>query len=161
MTATFDAATDTKGAKGPQPPFDMRAIAGFATHAAGAILVLGAIGVWLEPTTYAGADLVVMKLAVSLFLSLAGFLILLDRRANDVPEVEIDTVRREVRVVTGGGRRRKITRRTAIRDLGRAEVMGETVRLKAANGDVLVDVSLHDAQVRNHLFGALQDAGKL
>ncbi|WP_147104058.1 hypothetical protein [Tateyamaria sp. syn59] len=161
MTATFDATTDTTEAKGIKSALGIGTITVFATRAAGAILVLGAIGVWLEPTNYAGADLVVMKLAVSLFLSLAGFMILQDRRVTDSPDVEIDTVRRELRVVTGAGRHRKVTRRTAIRDLGKAQVIGDTVRLKAANGDVLADVSMSDARVRRHLCGALHDAGKL
>lgn len=161
MTATFDTTTDHDAADAPRALFTRRSIARFVTRVFGAVLVLGGIGIWLEPTPYAGADLVAMKLAVSLVFSLAGFMILQERRTDDTAEVEIDTVRREVRVLTGAGRARKLARRTAIRDLGKAELMGDSLRLTAANGDVLADVSLADTHIRKSLCSALHDAGKL
>ncbi|KIC49120.1 hypothetical protein [Tateyamaria sp. ANG-S1] len=161
MTATFDATTDTNDCNAPSARMDTATVARFAMRTAGVVLVLAAIGVWLEPTAHAGPDLLVMKLAVSLFLSLAGFMILQDRRVQESPDVEIDTVRREVRVIARNVRDRKLVRRIAIRDLGKAEMLGDRVVLKAANGDMLADVSLADARVRSSLCHALQDAGKL
>ncbi|WP_299041130.1 hypothetical protein [uncultured Tateyamaria sp.] len=161
MTATFDATTDT-GPNGMLSRFGgPRNLGRFALRTVGAVLVVAGIGVWLEPTAYPGPDLVAMKLGLSLFLSLAGFLILHDRDADQGPELHIDTVRREVRLVKSTGGRHSVLDRTPLRDLGKAEDLGDTVRLSAANGEVLGCVSMADPQVRARLCGALQDAGKL
>ena len=161
MTATFDATTDTRlhGLEGPVG--GQRNLGRFALRTVGAVLVVAGIGVWLEPTAYPGPDLVAMKLGLSLFLSLAGFLILQDRAADEGTEIHIDTVRRELRMIKTTGRSQAIVRRAALRDLGKAELAGDSVRLSAPNGDLLGEVSLEDPRVRARLCGALQDAGKL
>ncbi|MBY5932984.1 hypothetical protein KUV51_08245 [Tateyamaria omphalii] len=161
MTATFDATTDTSRSDAPRAGVNMDAVAHFVTRAAGVTLTLAGIWVWLEPTAHAGADLVAMKLAVSLVLCLAGFMILQEDRANDTFEVEIDLVRREVRTLTGRGRHRKVAGRAPICDLSKAELRDNAVQLKSADDDVLAEVSLTDPDVRRSMLGALRDAGKL
>ncbi|WP_299549368.1 hypothetical protein [uncultured Tateyamaria sp.] len=161
MTATFDAMTDT----GQQGTTRLRGFflgaRGIASRATGGLLVLASFGLWLEPGSQTAMDLVLMKLGVSLFLGFAGLTLMQDKPRMHEPEVQIDTVRREVRITRPDGGRRSIIRRIAIRDLGRAEVVGDVIRLTAANGEFLAAVSLPDPEMWSSLHDALQDAGKL
>lgn len=161
MTATFDAMTDTK--RDPAKPSPARRIdwTRFVVRASGAVLVLAGLGVWLEPSAQSGSDVLAMKMGVSMFLSIAGFIIMQERHDHKLPFVEIDTVRREVRVVKQRKRAKAIIGRTPIRDLGKAEAVGDKIRLSAANGELLAEVALTDPKVRSSLYNALQDAGKL
>lgn len=161
MTATFDAITDTDQTDAPAA-LDAHAL--FMTYGrkiAGAALLLAGLGLWLEPGAQFDAELLLMKLGVSLTFGFAGLALMQTRTGSSGQEVEIDTLRREVRLIRSQGRKRVMLRRTAIRDLGRAEQVGDMVRLTAANGDFLAEVSLADAAVRSSLCGALRDAGKL
>ena len=136
-------------------------VRGLASRALGAVLVLTSLGLWIEPGTQMAVDLVLMKLGVSLFLGFVGLALMQDKPRAQDPEVEIDTVRREVRIARPRGRRPSVIRRIAIRDLGRAEAVGDVIRLTAANGALLAAISLPDADAWSSLYGALQDAGKL
>lgn len=161
MTATFDAMTDAGADEAPKK-FDLYAL--FTTlgrKIVGGGLLLASFGLWLEPGAQASADLLLMKMGLSLSLGFVGLAMMQTRSAYPGREVEIDTVRREVRLIRGHGRKRAVVRSTAIRDLGKAEQLGDMVRLSAANGEPLADVSLLDPTVRTSLCGALKDAGKL
>lgn len=161
MTATFDATTDTRMETAARLGAGPRNLGHLAVRSVGVVLVLAGIGVWLEPTAYPGPDLVAMKLGLSLFLSLAGFLILQDRTDTHGPEMQIDMIRREVRVFSTDGAGRRASRRIPLQDLGQADMKDDAVRLSTAGGEMLGDVSLQDPRVRARLCGALQDAGKL
>ncbi|MEO0380669.1 MAG: hypothetical protein AAF252_10385, partial [Pseudomonadota bacterium] len=82
-------------------------------------------------------------------------------RAQPSVEIEIDTVRREVRLVRGKGRARDVVSQIAIADLGPAEVRGEMARLWTTDGDLVAEVAMSDPALRLSLLGALRDAGKL
>ncbi|WP_299657438.1 hypothetical protein [uncultured Tateyamaria sp.] len=161
MTATFDAMTDTDQTDVPKALEARALFTAYGRKIAGGALLLAGLGLWLEPGAHVDTDLILMKLGLSLTFGFAGLALMQTHNAPSGQEVEIDTVRREVRLIRSHGRKRAVTRRTAIRDLGRAEEIGETVRLSAANGDFLAEVSLADAAVRSSLCGALRDAGKL
>lgn len=68
----------------------------------GAALVLAAAGLWLAPGVAADAELALMKLGASLFLAALGVVLLLAGRRSGVDEVQIDTIQREIRIVTRG-----------------------------------------------------------
>ncbi|MEM8653634.1 MAG: hypothetical protein AAGF36_02735 [Pseudomonadota bacterium] len=161
MTATFD--TMTHAQPGPRGPSMMRSVDPWwlARQVSGTLLVLLAFAVMMAPTTQTGGDAVVLKLGLAMFLSLAGLILVRDRDTAAGPEVEIDTVRREVRKVQGRGRARTSVERTPMRDLGQAEIAGDILRLTSASGELLTEVSMADPKLRARLCGALQDAGKL
>ncbi|MEL6467370.1 MAG: hypothetical protein AAFQ58_20605 [Pseudomonadota bacterium] len=161
MTATFDMMTDTQ--PGPRRPLMARDVDGVwvVRQVLGVVLVLFALAVMMGPTTQSGSEALVLKLGLSMFLSLAGLILVRDRDPARALAIEIDTVRREVRKVEGRGRRRTIKERTPMRDLGQAEIAGEALRLTDARGEILADVSLSNPKVRSSLCGALSDAGKL
>ncbi|WP_299703104.1 hypothetical protein [uncultured Tateyamaria sp.] len=160
MTATFDTLTDAEKQGTKRMRMWSLGARGLASRAFGAVLVLTSLGLWIEPGTQMAVDLVLMKLGVSLFLGFAGLALMQDKPQAQDPEVQIDTVRREVRIARPRGRR-SVIRRIAIRDLGRAEAVGDVIRLTAANGAFLAAITLPDPDAWSSLYGALQDAGKL
>lgn len=116
---------------------------------------------WLSPGAETTADLVAIKLVLSVALLGGAGVALMARVAPDHSEIEVDTIRREVRLMTGRGRNRTCLARTKFADLGQAEQHGDTVCLWDETGALLAEVCLPDPGARARLAGALQDAGKL
>lgn len=125
----------------------------------GATLILAAAGLWMSQEL--DPDLALFKLGVSVFIGFAGLSMFQAGRAQPTVEIEIDTVRREVRLVRGKGRARTLVSRSAIADLGPAEVNGTMARLWTSDGQLVAEVAMSDPDLRRSLIGALRDAGKL
>lgn len=157
MTATFDMMSDTDQHRGARLRAWSCGARGIVSRASGALFVLAAVGLWLEPGAQEAMDLLLIKLGVSLFMGFVGLALIQDKPTTLAPEVQIDTMRGEVRIAQPVGPARRI----AIRDLGRAEAVGDVIRLTAANGAFLAAVSLPDPDAWSRLHGALRDAGKL
>ena len=132
-----------------------------AQRMAGVTLILAAVGLWVVPGSLWDADVVMIKFGLTILFGLGGLCVLQLGRAQPLVQVEIDTLRREVRLVRGTGRGRTLVRRTAIADLGPAELHGAMVRLWAADGALVAEVAISDPVARRSLTGALRDAGKL
>lgn len=163
MTATFDALTDmdrkAKARKSLRTA--RRFLARSIKTVIGMTLIVLSMTLWVAPMVAVEGDLIMMKLGLSLFLGFLGLAVMQIGQVKSDPEVEIDTIRREVRLVRGYGRQRRVLGRTAIRDLGKANVDDDMVRLHTANGTLLAEVSLDDSDIRTSLCNALRDAGKL
>ncbi len=127
----------------------------------GTSLVLVAFGLWLAPGGSWDADVATMKLGLSVFAAFAGFAVLSGYQSETADLVEVDTIRREIRLVRGKGSDRKLVRRTAVSDLSRAEVNGKMIRMWDANEELVAEVSMSDPAVRNGLMSALRDESKL
>lgn len=132
-----------------------------AQRMSGVALILAALGLWLQPGASFDADLALIKLALSLLLGFAGLAILQAGRARAMVQVELDTLRREVRLVRVMGRAKELVSRTKMVDLGGAEVDGNLVRLYDPSGALLADVAMTDPFTRSSLINALRDSGKL
>ncbi|WP_299730860.1 hypothetical protein [uncultured Tateyamaria sp.] len=132
-----------------------------AQSVGGIALVLAAIGLWITPGAAFDPDLALIKLGVSATLILMGLAIIQAGWARPMVEVEIDTVRREVRLMRGKGRARSLVSRTSIADLGPAEVRGNMARLWTTDGSLVAEVAMSDPDLRRSLMGALRDAGKI
>ncbi|WP_415403285.1 hypothetical protein [Tateyamaria sp. SN3-11] len=164
MTALFDAMTDTSATPATEIPRTVdgrRWLARCGQRIVGAALVLAAIGLWVQPGALLDADLLLMKFALSLILGFLGLSVVQMGGSLPAVEIEIDTVRREVRLVRGKGRARQLVSRTRMADLGRAEQVGTMTRLWAEDGALIAEVALSDAALHTSLTHALQDAGKL
>lgn len=131
-----------------------------AQRLGGVALVLAAAGMWVLPGAMLEPDVILMKLGVSLAAGFAGLALVQGGRARPAAQVAIDTVRREVRLVSDGADPRVISR-TPFADLGRAELAGHLVRLWAEDGALIAEVALTDPAAHRSLLGALRDAGKL
>ncbi|WP_299627232.1 hypothetical protein [uncultured Tateyamaria sp.] len=161
MTALSDFMTDAAPSDRPQMVDGRRWVMRSAQTLGGTTLVLAALGLWVLPGASWDADLLLIKLGLSLFLGFAGIAIMQMGRARPLVQVEIDTTRREVRLVRLAGRVKELVDRTAMSDLGGAAVQGGVVSLFDAHGDLIADVALTDPQTRKSVLGALRDAGKL
>ena len=128
---------------------------------AGMILIMAAAGLWVVPGSVWDADILATKFVLTILFGVVGLAVLQMGRAQPLVQVEIDTLRREVRLVRGKGQHRTVVSRTAIADLGPAEQHGTMVRLWARDGSLVAEVAMTDPEARRGLTGALRDAGKL
>lgn len=161
MTALADVSTYTPLAEAPRMVGAQRMIARGSRRMVGATLILAALGLWIAPGGSWDADIALIKLGLSLFSGFAGLAVLSGEPVVAPVQVEIDTVRREVRLVRGKGRARELVSRTAVRDLGQAEMDGAMVRLWDSKGTLLAEVALSDPAVRRGLMSVLRDEGKV
>jgi len=161
MTAITDFSTRPPLGEPPHMVNADRWLTRGAQRLGGAALVLAAIGLWVMPGASWDADLALFKLGLSVILGFAGLAILQAGRAQPLVQVEVDTVRREVRLVRGAGQDRTVVSRTLISDLGPAEIHGTMARLWAADGALVAEVAMSDPDLRRSLTAALRDAGKI
>lgn len=128
----------------------------------GASLMVAAVALWVMPGSSWDTDLLLFKLALSVTGGMAGFGLLMASAAPRDPRVEIDTIRREVRVVRPTkGTGDMILRRCGFDDLARAEQDGPRVRMWDRNDDLLVDITMKNRDALFSLVGGLKDVGKL
>lgn len=128
----------------------------------GASLTLAALGLWFAPGSSWESDVMLFKLILSITAVLAGIGFMTASIRPRAPEVEIDTVRREVRVVRRiAGASPVILQSCKFEKLSRAERTGPIVRLWDKGGQFLAEVSLTDRQTFTNLVSGLRDAGKL
>ena len=161
MTAITDISTSTGMPEAPHMISGERWLTRSAQRLGGIALVLAAIGLWIAPGAGMDADVALFKLGVAVALGFAGLAVMQAGRAQPAVAFEIDTLRREVRLVRGNGRNRSVVSRISIADLGPAEVHGQMARLWTVDGALVAEVAMSDPDLRRSLMGALRDAGKL
>lgn len=128
----------------------------------GVSLTLAALAIWLMPGASWESDLMLFKLILSLTAVIAGLGLVGASAAPKAPEIEIDTIRREVRVVRRlRGAPADVLQTCSFGDLSRAEHVGNIVRLWDAAGTLLAEASLTDRETLSSLLAGLRDAGKL
>jgi hypothetical protein len=127
----------------------------------GAALIMSAVGLWIMPGSEFSSDVMLMKLCLSVGAVFLGIALTQGARTPKTPEVEIDTIRREIRLVRRTGKRFECIQSCKFVDLDRAEVHGAHVILWGPGDVMLAEVALRDPQLRRSLMGGLVDAGKL
>ena len=133
-----------------------------AQRVIGVALALAAVGVWVAPGAASGADVLSFKLILSLAAVLAGLGLLHASFAPRAPEVEIDTIRRQVRVVRREpGAVPHILQSCSFCQLSAAEFDGNLVRMWDDQNVLLAEVSPKDRTALRSLVAGLQDEGKL
>ncbi|MEO9685875.1 MAG: hypothetical protein ABJF86_10105 [Tateyamaria sp.] len=161
MTALADVTPPASIGEVPRMVSGHRMMARVSRRMIGAVLVLTAVGLWVAPGASSDPDLVLIKLGLSMFVGFAGLAVLSGEHVVTPVRVEIDTVRREIRLVRGAGQAHELVSRTMVRDLEKAEMDGMMVRLWDAEGGLLAEVALSDPAVRSGLMAVLRDEGKL
>lgn len=159
MTATADFLV----AKAPDPqPVRMvdgrRMVVRGLQRLLGTAMALAAAGLWLAPGALWESDVMLFKLILSLIGLLAAFGLIQASATPPQPEIQIDTVRRELRLVRPDG---EVLQRCTFADLSRAEQTGTNLRLWDAAGILLAEVALSDRAALRSLVAGLRDAGKL
>lgn len=127
----------------------------------GAVLLLAAVGLWAMPGSDWSGDLLLIKLVLSLMMVLGGIAMLHTPSTSTAPEVEIDTIRREVRVVRRGKDSDDVLSAHKFADLEHAEMQGAHMVLWAKGGVMLAEVAMSDPKIRASLTAAMMQAGKL
>ena len=127
----------------------------------GGALILAAIGLWIMPGSEFSSEVMLMKLGLSLTAAGIGISLAHQGKSEKLPEVQIDTIRREVRLVRVKGVQKDVIKTCKFADLDRAEVEGSHVVLWAPGNVMLAEVPMTDPQSRNSLMLGLMDAGKL
>ncbi len=82
------------------------AITEYALTFLGIVLLLSAFGQWILPGSIYGGDMIAMKLMLTAVLGVAGGLILSMSARGFRPEVQVDSVRQEIRFVSRNPRGR-------------------------------------------------------
>ena len=116
---------------------------------------------WILPGSDLSSDVLLMKLALSLTAVGFGLALTHQGKSQSMPEVQIDTIRREIRLVRGIGPSKEVIKTCKFADLDRAEVEGAHVVLWGPGNVMLAEVPMTDPQSRNSLMLGLMDAGKL
>ncbi|MEM6940540.1 MAG: hypothetical protein AAF943_11960 [Pseudomonadota bacterium] len=128
----------------------------------GGALALAAIGLWFAPGSSLDSDVVLFKLVLSLGAVFAGLALLHASAMPRAPEVEIDTIRRQIRVVRRQrGAKPHVLQSCSFGQLSSAEFDGARVRMWDDNHVLLAEVELPDAAALRSLVAGLQDEGKL
>lgn len=139
-----------------------RLILRFLQRIVGFALTLAALALWLAPGTSWESDVMLFKLILSITSVAAGLGLMHASAQPLAPEVEIDLIRREIRVVRRDrGAGASILEQCSFADLGKVERDGPFIRLWDARHNLIAEVTLTDAQVQRNLLAGLRDAGKL
>lgn len=138
-----------------------RALGRMAQRVTGAALILAAAGLWLAPGSSWAAEILLVKLVLSLVAGCVGLALIQNWTTPDAPEVEIDLVRRHVRLVRRAGAQLMVLHECSFAELGHVEKTKNTVTLWDAHGDLLAEVAPVDRGVLKALVAGLRDAGKL
>jgi hypothetical protein len=163
MTSTADFMDATALAVEPARMADGgRMIVRGAQRLVGVSLTIAALGLWLAPGSSWESDVMLFKLILSITAVIAGLGLVSASSTPRAPEVEIDTIRREVRLV----RRQRgvapvVLQSCAFSKLARAEHEGTNVRLWDESGAFLAEVSLTDRAALTSLVAGLSDEAKL
>lgn len=102
---------------------------------------------------------ILCKFMVALILGFVGAALWQAGSPVATPEMEIDLVRREVRLIRWVGRQRHETSKAPFSDLGRADVTGRVARLWDKTDGLIAEISLADENAVRSLKRALQDEG--
>lgn len=118
----------------------------------GASFILSAPGLWLLPGVDDDTSLMLYKLGASLFFLFCGMALILRNKTYAQPEVFFDPVKREMRILQPGegGRPRTVLRRS-YDTLGAARITRNHVEIWDVDGSVLINVPLHDPDMRSAL----------
>lgn len=118
----------------------------------GTAFILLAPAMWILPGSLFDADLVVMKLGVSLFFLLCGMALLMRNHIDTQPEAYFDPIRRELRVLQKNDRGRPQTvLRRSYDSLGGARITSRAIELWDVDGSVLMRLPIENPDVRSAL----------
>ena len=127
----------------------------------GAALMLAAVGLWIMPGSNVSSDVMLMKLALSVTAAGIGISLTHQSKTSKEPEIEIDTVRREVRIVQRSHKGAETLKRMKFSDLDRADVDGSHFTLWGLGDEIIAEVGIKDRRMHRSLKSALLDAGKI
>ncbi|MEP4195363.1 MAG: hypothetical protein ABJL99_06970 [Aliishimia sp.] len=124
----------------------------------GASFSIAALFLWLLPVGNGGTAEILCKLMVTLVLGFSGAALWQAGTPTPAPELEIDLVRREVRLVRWYGETKSLITRRRFSDLRGAKFDGRDVQLWDQNGELLADLTLPDLEAAKSLRTGLEQS---
>jgi hypothetical protein len=115
----------------------------------GAGCVLAAFALWVAPGAMWDAEVLLMKLVMSLICALSGLALMQMFPAPDKSEIQFDAIRREVRIVDGD--KAKTILRRSYDSLGGAKVTSNVVTLWDIDGSELASFPIENDDTRRAL----------
>ncbi|WP_147125220.1 hypothetical protein [Shimia ponticola] len=112
-------------------------------------LVFAALALWLMPGSSFDMDLIAMKGGVTVGLLMLAIACYRNSKARP-PEVHVDLIRKEVRVVERSGRKSLLKKFYRFSDLGAMYVRDHALHLHAPEGEILAVLKL-DPDVETQL----------
>lgn len=136
-----------------------RAIVRGAQRLFGASLCFATLGLWMFDAGYGDPAEILSKLMVSIVMLFSGAALWQAGAPVSRPELEIDLVRREIRLVRFGVGRKILVERCKFRELWRAEFRGQTVRIWEKDGGLMAEMAMGNAAALNRLRRVLRIEG--
>ncbi|MBV1896238.1 MAG: hypothetical protein KUG70_07250 [Rhodobacteraceae bacterium] len=128
------------------------AIVSIILQICGTALILTAPALWLLPGSNVSADLLPIKLGMTLLFFLCGLVLLMRNHSDAQPEVYFDPIRREMRVLQRNDRGRPETiLRRSYDTLGAVQFSKRSLEMWDVDGSVLMRLSLPDEKMRRVL----------
>ncbi len=118
----------------------------------GTALILSTSGVWIMYDGTLDAEMMLVKLGITVFCFFCGLALLMRNHEDNQPDAYFDPVRKEVRVMQRNDRGRPETiLRRSYDSLGSADFTDKTVSLFDVDGSLLMRLNVDDKLVRNAL----------
>lgn len=131
--------TQKQAARGKRP--GRRAFAGVLRFA-GVVLMLAAVGIWILSVPLIDAEMMLVRLAVSVLFMCIGLMLLHAGRGQGRDEIHLDPRSRELRHVQRGRDGIARTRHViAMADIGGITVVDNALIVRSPAGDVLLELS--------------------
>lgn len=162
MTATSDFMTDGQlYCTSDQSADGLDLVLGWLYRIVGASLILSASGLWIVPEANWGSDVMLIKMGLSVLALMFGCWLTLSSSKIARPDIEIDTARRELRLVRAGAMGSSlVVGRCSFADLSRVERHPDLLKLWDQNGAFLGDIHVTERRIMDMLVSGLRDAGQ-
>ncbi|MEH6392870.1 MAG: hypothetical protein V7763_14540 [Sulfitobacter sp.] len=127
----------------------------------GVSLLMASSGLWLAPGANWNNEVMLMKMALSAISLLVGVWLILSGQKPAAPEIQIDTVRREVRLVRPGPLGADLLlQKCRFSDLSKVKREDRVLRFWDEKGDFIADVYIGHQSVMDVLISGLLDSGQ-
>jgi|TARA_R110000787_G_scaffold118209_2_gene228988 hypothetical protein len=127
----------------------------------GVSLLMASSGLWLAPGANWNNEVMLMKMALSAISLLVGVWLILSGQKPAAPEIQIDTVRREVRLVRPGPLGADLLlQKCRFSDLSKVKREDRVLMFWDEKGDFIADVYIGHQSVMDVLISGLLDSGQ-
>jgi hypothetical protein len=124
----------------------------------GASATIAALALWLFPVGAGGTAEVLSKVMITLVLGFIGAALWQSGSLAPSPEIEVDMIRREVRLVRWFGETKSLVTRRRFADLSGAAFEGRNVKLWDEDGELLAELTLPDDGLVASLRRAMEES---
>jgi hypothetical protein len=162
MTATSDFMTDGQLCSVANQPIDgVDLLLRWLYRIVGVSLILASSGLWIAPGANWSSDVMLIKMGLSALALMFGFWLTFESRRIAQPDIEIDTARRELRVVRNGAMGSTlVVKRCRFADLARVERHPDMLRFWDQSGEFIAEINVTEQRIMDMVVSGLRDSGQ-